>query len=73
LNRNPSHVKEALRIRCKEEFCVSFTLEFTEGTRAPNENYRRSMASVLSQTSISRAETCREEILRACDKKENLN
>jgi hypothetical protein len=50
---------------CEEGFCGSLTLEFTEGAQAPNENYRRSMANTLSQTCVSRTETCREEILRA--------
>ncbi|MGD8238086.1 MAG: TIM barrel protein [Armatimonadota bacterium] len=38
VDRDPAHVKEALHIMREEGYTGSFTLEFTEGTRAPDEN-----------------------------------
>jgi len=38
LDRNPAHVDEALHIMREEGYAGSFTLEFTEGTRASDEN-----------------------------------
>ena len=38
LESNSSHVKESIHVMREEGFQGSFTLEFTEGTRAPDEN-----------------------------------
>ena len=37
-DRRPALAKQALRLMAEEEFQGSYTLEFTEGTRAPDEN-----------------------------------
>ncbi len=38
LERNPKHVREAINVMRGEGYRGSFTLEFTEGTSAPDEN-----------------------------------
>ena len=48
LDRSPARVREALHIMDEEGFQGSFTLEFTEGTRAPNENMENLWHAALS-------------------------
>jgi len=48
LSKNPAHVKEALHIMREEGYRGSFTLEFTEGTRAPDENMEDLWQAALS-------------------------
>ena len=48
LSSNPSHVKEALHIMREEGYSGSFTLEFTEGTREPDENMEDLWQAALS-------------------------
>lgn len=48
LSSNPAHVKEVLHIMREEGYRGSFTLEFTEGTRAPDENMEDLWQAALS-------------------------
>jgi len=48
LSKNPAHVKAALHIMREEGYRGSFTLEFTEGTRAPDENMEDLWQAALS-------------------------
>ena len=48
LSSNPAHVKEVLHIMREEGYRGSFTLEFTEGTGAPDENIEGLWRAALS-------------------------
>jgi sugar phosphate isomerase/epimerase len=48
LERQPEEVGNALRLMKEEGFCGSFTLEFTEGTRAPSESVEQLFASAVA-------------------------
>jgi sugar phosphate isomerase/epimerase len=48
LERQPEAVKNALRLMKEEGFSGSFTLEFTEGTRAPSESMEQLFTSAVA-------------------------
>ena len=54
LERQPEAVKNALRLMKEEGFSGSFTLEFTEGTRAPSESMEQLFTSAVGVLRVLR-------------------